>query len=162
MTSSASCFSDTGVLSRDSGNIKNVSTPTSPQHDSARTCQEETVKSNGNAQCQILENSPNNYQVTESRKMETSVQDLRHSDDVSIVVYTETGVPGTLQTNSKARSKGYTYKGNKKESSGIQLEVINYPLESCSWYYMKAKFVYVCCFMMLLDFHLHNTNLLYF
>lgn len=72
--------------------------------------------------------------------METSDQDLRHSDDVGIVVYTETGVPGTLQTNSKARRRGYTYKGNKKESSGIQLEVINYPLESCSWYYMKANF----------------------
>jgi hypothetical protein len=134
ITSSPSCFSDIGVLSRDSDNVQNVSTPTSPQHDSTRTCQEETTKSNGNTQYRILENPTNNFQATEPGKTETSVQDLRHSDDVSIAVCTETGMPDTLQTNSKARSRGYTYKVNEKESSGIQLEVINYPLESSSWY----------------------------
>ncbi|XP_023701456.2 uncharacterized protein LOC111861265 isoform X3 [Cryptotermes secundus] len=132
MTDSPSCFSDNGVLSLDSDNVQNVSTSTSPQYNSARTCQEETVKSDGNTQ-QILENSPDNSQVTVSGKMETSVQDLRHSNDVSIVVYTETDVPDTLQTNSKGRSGSYTYKLNEKDSSGIQLEAINYPLESRSW-----------------------------
>lgn len=140
MTDSPSCFLDTGVLSLDSDNVQNVSTPTSPQYDLARTCQEETMKSNWNAQCQILENSPDNSQVIVSGKMETSLQDLRHSNDVSIVVYTETDVPGTLQTNSKGRSGGYTYKLNEKDSSGIQLEAINYPLESSSWYYIKTFF----------------------
>jgi hypothetical protein len=141
MTDSPSCFSDTGILSLDSDNVQNVSTPTSPQYDSARTCQEETLKSNGNTQCQILQNTPNNSQVTASEKIETSLQDLRHSSDINIVVYTETDVPGTLQTNSKGRSGGYTYDLNQKDSSGIQLEVINYPLESSSWYYIKAAFL---------------------
>lgn len=143
MTDSPSCFSDNGVLSLDSDNVQNVSTPTSPQYNSARTCQEETVKSNGNTQCQILENSPDNSQVTVSGKMETSVQDLRHSNDVSIVVYTETDVPDTLQMNSRGRSGGCTYKLNEKDLSGIQLEAINYPLESRSWYYIKRTFFFL-------------------
>lgn len=136
MTDSPSCFSDTGVLSLDSDNVQNVSTPASPQHDSAWTCREETMKSNGNTQCQILENSSD----TVSGKMETSVQNLRHPNNVSIIVYTETDVPGTSQANSKGRSGGYTYKLNDKDSSGIQLEAINYPLESSSWYYIKTTF----------------------
>lgn len=48
MTDSPSCFSDTGELSLYIDNVQNGSTPSSPQCDSAGTCQEETMKSNGN------------------------------------------------------------------------------------------------------------------
>jgi hypothetical protein len=74
-------------------------------------------------------------------KRETSVQDLRHSNDATIVLYTESSMPDMLQTNSKARSESYTCKVNEKESTGIQLEVLNYTLESSSWYWVKAAFV---------------------
>jgi hypothetical protein len=74
--------------------------------------------------------------------MKSCIQDLRHSSDVNIAVYTETDVPGALQTNNEGTSGSYTHELNQKDSSGIQLEVINYPLETNSWYYIKSEFLF--------------------
>jgi hypothetical protein len=120
MNNSASCLSDIGVLSLDSESIQNVSTPTAYEHDSSRTCQDETSQSNGTRQCRILENTCNSKRMSLVEGVHTYVQELRHSSDVNIVVYTETVVPGALQTDNERKSAGYAHERKQRDSSGIQ------------------------------------------
>jgi hypothetical protein len=141
-TSSASCFSGIGVVSVNSDSVQNVNTSTSPQHDSARTCQEDAPQSNGNKQCRILENTPNSRQVALVEGVESCFRSLRRSSDINISVYTETDAPGALKTNSEGRSGSYAHELNQKDSSGMQVEVINYPVETSSWYYIKVEFLF--------------------
>jgi hypothetical protein len=142
MTNSASCFSDIGVLSLDSENVQNISTPTSPQQVSAKTCQEGTSQSNGSRECRILNNIPNSKQMAVAEEDESHVQGWRHSNDINIVVYTETDTQSALQMNDERTSGGYAHELNRKDLSGMQMEVTNYALETSSWYYIKAVLFY--------------------
>lgn len=120
MKNSTSCLSDIGVPSLDSESIQTVGTPTAYEHDSNRTCQEETSQSSGTRQCRIVESTCNSQQKPVVEGAHTYVQELRHSSDINILVYTETVVPGALQTDNEQKNAGYMCEINQSDSSGIQ------------------------------------------
>ena len=120
LKNSTSYLSDIGVPSLDSESIHNVDTPTAYEHDSSRTGQEETSQSSCTRQCRILESTCNSQQMAGVEGVHTYVQELRHSSDINILVYTETVVPGALQTDNEQKSEGYMREVNQRDSSGMQ------------------------------------------
>jgi len=120
LKNSTSCLSDIGVPSLDSESIQNVGTPAAYEHDSSRTCQEETSQSSGNRQCRILESTCNSKQMAVVEGVHNYVQELRHSSDINILVYTETVVPNALETDNEQKSAGYMREINQRDSSGMQ------------------------------------------
>lgn len=120
MKHSASCLSDIGVLSLDSESIQNASTPTAYTRDSSRTCQEEAAQNNDVIECRILETACNTEQIAVVEGMHTYVQKLTPSSDINMVVYTETIVPGALQTENGQKNAGCMHELNQMDSSGIQ------------------------------------------
>lgn len=120
LKNSTSCLSDIGVPSLDSESIQNVGTPIAYEHDSSRTGQEETSQSSGTRQCRILDSTCNSKQMAVVEGVHTYVQELRHSSDINILVYTGTVVPGALQTDNEQNSGGYMREINQRDSSGMQ------------------------------------------
>jgi len=120
LKNSTSCLSDIGVPSLDSESIQNVGTPTAYEHDSSRTGLEETSESSGTKQCRILESTCDNKQMAVVEGVHTYVQELRHSSDINILVYTETVVPDALQTGNEQNSAGYMHEINRRDSSEMQ------------------------------------------
>lgn len=120
MKNSTSCLSDIGVPCLVSESIQNGGTPTAYEHDSNRTCQQETSQSSGNRQCRILESTCNSQQTAVVEGVHTYIQELRHSSDINVLVYTEAVVQGALQTDNEHKSAGYTCEINQRNSSGIQ------------------------------------------
>lgn len=120
LKNSTSCLSDVGVPSLDSESIQNVGTPTAYEHDSSRTGQEETSQSSGTRPCRIFESACDSKQMAVVEGVHTCVQELRHSSDINIFVYTETVVPGALQTDNEQKSAGYMREVSQRDSSGMQ------------------------------------------
>ena len=113
-------LSEIGVASLDSESIPNVGTPIAYEHDSSRNGQEETSQSSGTRQCRILDSTCNSKQMAVVEGVHTYVQEPRHSSDINILVYTETVVPGALQTDNEQKSAGYMCEINQRDSSGMQ------------------------------------------
>jgi len=119
LKNSTSYLSDIGVPSLDSESIQNVGTPSAYEHDSSRTGQEETSQNSGTRECRILESTCNSKQMAVVDGIHTYVQELRQNSDINILVYTETVVPGSLQTDNEQKSAGYTSEINGRDSSGM-------------------------------------------